>query len=557
MAKVFILPLALTLLVLSSTSFAQNWGLQQGLPFLPTGQSSAQPRRLQRGQQALSDCQINQLSANEPSIRIQAEAGLIEVWNPQEQQEFQCAGVTVVRHEIEPKGLFLPHYNNAPSLSYIIRGRGFLGLSGLGCADTYESGSPDQSFSEESRRSERGSENIRDQHQKVRRFHKGHVVAVPAGVSKWIYNDGEDRLTIVTLFDTNNFQNQLDETLRSFFLAGNPQGRGGEQGRHQETRRQHETSRRHHTRGSQQEQELGQNIFNGFDDQLLADAFQVEPETINKIQGQNDERGAIIRVEGDLDMLIPEWDREEQRGERRHGGQSRRHDWEREEQRGDRRHGGQGRRPDWEREEQRGDRRHGGQSRRQQNGIEQTICSARLTVNIDNPERADVFNPQGGRLTSINSQKLPILNFLRLSAEKVNLYENAIMTPNWKINAHSIVYFTQGNGRVQIANHQGQLVFDDMVQEGQLLVVPQNFVVLKRAGREGLEWVAFLTNDNAMSSPLAGRISAIRGMPIEVVMNSYGLSREEAQRLKYGRQELSVFSPSRRSEGRGEQFAIV
>lgn len=136
-------------------------------------------------------------------------------------------------------------------------------------------------------------------------------------------------------------------------------------------------------------------------------------------------------------MLIPEWDREEQRGERRHGGQSRRHDWEREEQRGDRRHGGQGRRPDWEREEQRGDRRHGGQSRRQQNGIEQTICSARLTVNIDNPERADVFNPQGGRLTSINSQKLPILNFLRLSAEKVNLYE--VITPShiWYTRIHN------------------------------------------------------------------------------------------------------------------------
>ncbi|XP_021752668.1 13S globulin seed storage protein 2-like [Chenopodium quinoa] len=542
MSRVFLLPLALTLLILSPTSLAQL-GFQLGQsPFLPSGQSSPQHSRLQRGQQALNDCQINQLSANEPSIRIQAEAGITEVWDPKEQQEFQCAGVTVIRREIEPKGLLLPHYNNAPSISYVIRGRGLLGLSSLGCADTYESGSP-EFFSEESRRSERfeesrrserGSEEMRDQHQKVRRFHKGHVIGLPAGVSKWVYNDGEDRLTIVTLYDTNNFQNQLDDNLRSFFLAGNPQGRGGDQ-----SGRQHESSRRH-TRGGQEE--MGQNILSGFDKQLLADAFEVESDTISKIQGENDDRGAIIRVEsGELEMLIPEWDQEEQRSERHHrGGGSERSE---EEERSERHHrGGRGRQSE---------------SSRPHNGIEQTLCSARLSVNIDNPERADVFNPQGGRLTNINSNKLPILNYLRLSAEKVNLYKNAIMTPNWKINAHSIVYFTKGSGRVQIANHEGELVFDDMVQEGQLVVVPQNFVVLKRAGQDGLEWVALLTNDNAMSSPLAGRISAIRGMPIEVVMNSYKLSREEAQRLKYGRQELSVFSPSKRSERRGDEYAIV
>ncbi|KAL2921336.1 13S globulin seed storage protein 3 [Bienertia sinuspersici] len=509
-----ILPLALTLLILSPTSLAQQWGIQQGqIPFFPSGQS-AQPRRLQRGQQALNDCQINRLSAKEPSIRVQAEAGVTEIWDDNDQQELNCAGVTVVRVEVEPKGLLLPHYHNAPSLSYIVRGRGLLGVSIPGCPETFESAAPQQS---ESRRSERGSEAERDQHQKVRRFHHGHVIALPAGVTRWVYNDGEETLTYVTLYDTANFQNQLDDNLRSFFLAGNLYGRGGqEQERHHHSRQQHdEPSRRSHHRGSRSSSEEGQNILSGFDQDLLGEAYQVDSETINKIQGRNDERGAIIRVEGDLELLVPEYDQEEQRS--RHGG---------------------------------------GGGRRYNNGVEETLCSARLSGSIDNPEKADIFNPQGGRLTSLNSQKLPILSFLRLSAEKVNLYQNGIFAPNWKINAHSIVYFTKGSGRVQVASNEGRLVFDDNVQEGQLLVIPQNYVVLKKAEREGLEWVSFLTNDQAMNSPLAGRISAIRGMPEEVVMNSYGLSREDARRLKYGRQEISVFSPSQQSQRR-EKYAIV
>lgn len=252
----------------------------------------------------------------------------------------------------------------------------------------------------------------------------------------------------------------------------------------------------------------------------------MERETINQMQGQKDNRGNIIRVERDLKVLSPEWDVEEEeiRSERRHHHRT----------------------------------RDGGGGGWNGNGFEETFCSARLRENIDEPRKADVFNPQGGRLASLNSHKLPILNFLQLSASRVKLYQNAILTPHWKINAHSICYVTKGTGRVQVVNHQGNLVFDDMVQEGQLLVIPQNFAVVKRAGREGLEWIEFLTNDQAMISPLAGRISAIRGMPDEVVMNSYGVSREDARRLKYSREELTVLSPSvTGSERRGEEYAIV
>lgn len=92
-------------------------------------------------------------------------------------------------------------------------------------------------------------------------------------------------------------------------------------------------------------------------------------------------------------------------------------------------------------------------------------------------------------------------------------------------------------------------MFDEQVKEGQLLIVPQNFVVLKKASEQGFEYITFKTNDNAMHGQLAGRLSAIRAMPNEVLMNSFGISRDEAMSLKFGREESTVFSPSHRSGG--------
>ncbi|KAL2463591.1 13S globulin basic chain [Forsythia ovata] len=89
------------------------------------------------------------------------------------------------------------------------------------------------------------------------------------------------------------------------------------------------------------------------------------------------------------------------------------------------------------------------------------------------------------------------------------------MAPHWHVNAHSMIYITQGSSRFQVANCQGKLVFDGEVKEGQIILVPQNFVVLKKAGKQGCEWVAFKTNDNAMTTFVAGRLSAIRAMPVE------------------------------------------
>lgn len=121
--------------------------------------------------------------------------------------------------------------------------------------------------------------------------------------------------------------------------------------------------------------------------------------------------------------------------------------------------------------------------------------------------------------------------------------------PHWNINAHSIVYVTRGRGRVQIVGNQGRLVFDGEIRQGQILFVPQNYAVIKKAQNEGLEWIAFKTNSNAMVSQVTGKASALRGIPENVLMNAYRISKQDVKQLKFKWNQMGIISPgSGRSE---------
>ncbi|GAB2210196.1 hypothetical protein Drorol1_Dr00015456 [Drosera rotundifolia] len=466
-------------------------------PWPCLGQTSQETGwRHQRVQAQEGRCDIRRLTATEARRRIRAEGGVTEIWDAEDQQ-FRCAGVAALRHVIEPGGLFLPSYTNAPYLTYVVQGSGIQGVIMPGCPETYQSV---PATTRQGRRGEGGEgRSVGDQHQKVVRIRKGDVIASPAGVVQWTYNDGDTAIVSVTLLDMSNSQNQLDRNIRGFYLAGNPQR--GEHGRQERQERSERGERGE--RGSEKESS-GHNILSGFDEELLAEAFGVDIETARKMQGRNDDRGNIIRVKRHgLKILSPELEEKE-----------------------------------WK--EQRGRRRY------EDNGLEESICAMKFRHNIDKSTHTDIFDGNGGRASFLNSQNLPILKFLQLSAEKVVLNENAMMVPHWKINGHGIMYITRGSGRIQVVRDNGELVFDDRVQEGQLLVIPQNYVAMKKAGREGLEWVGFGTSNHPMISPLSGRLSIIKAIPEEVLMNSYDISREQTRRLKSsGRQEMTLFTPGR------------
>ena len=132
-----------------------------------------------------------------------------------------------------------------------------------------------------------------------------------------------------------------------------------------------------------------------------------------------------------------------------------------------------------------------------------------------------------------------------------------MLAPHYNLNSHSIIYITSGNSRLQIARNDGTSVFDSVVREGQLIVVPQDFAVLKKAGEQGCEWISFKTNDNAKTTQLAGRFSFLRALPDQVVANSYEISREQAKELKYNRQEGVVFSSTSESTRQKGMSALL
>ena len=121
--------------------------------------------------------------------------------------------------------------------------------------------------------------------------------------------------------------------------------------------------------------------------------------------------------------------------------------------------------------------------------------------------------------------------------------QDAIYVPHWNRNAHSVIYVVKGRAQVQVVDDFGQTVFHDELKQHQILTVPQNFAVVKRASSsEGFEWVAFKTNDNAQISPLAGQTSVLRAIPADVLANAFQLSREDVSELKSNleQQEITI-----------------
>ncbi|XP_062097538.1 prunin 1 Pru du 6.0101-like [Humulus lupulus] len=461
---------------------------------------SARSRTAQYGDK--NECQLNNLEAREPDHRVECERGMIESWNPNHEQ-FQCAGVALLRLTIKPNGLHLPSYTNGPQLIHVIRGRGVLGTMFPGCAETFEEAQVSVGG---------GRSSQRDRHQKTRRINEGDIIALPAGMAYWSYNDEDQPLVTVNLIHVINNDNQLDMSPRRFYIAGNPHQEFPESILTQQGRRFSE-ERQQRREEEKEQQGLPNNVFSGMSVNLIQEAFNVDSETARKIQNQNDFRGSIIRVEGKLDLVKPQRSRQEQEQEMR--------------------------RQELQQTEREHARREG-----RDNGLEENLCTMRLRENIGDPARADVFSPQAGRLNTVNSYNLPILSYLQLSAERGFLYNNAMYSPHYNINAHTIIYAIRGRARCQVVDNNGRSVFEGELRQGQALTVPQNFALVKQAGNEGFEWVSFKTNDRAKVNQLAGRVSYMWAMPEDVIANSYQISREQARRLKYNRQEASLFATS-------------
>nr|CAA70333.1 pre-pro-legumin [Sagittaria sagittifolia] len=541
-----------------------------------TGSSSQLGRKHgMQGRQQRDECsRLDRLNQLQPSWQLQSEAGFSEVWDHNE-NELQCAGVSVTRHTIHQQGLLLPSHSNSQRVVYVVEGEGIGGVVIPGCSETFTSSEQEQGPYSSSPRGQSGQfpgglqqafSSQGDQHQRVQQLRKGDVLTIPAGFATWAYNNGDRPLILIVFLDFGDSANQLDSTPRRFFLSGGQQQqgqsqtqiRGGQSGRGQGQQQQ-----QHGYRGSSSvsEQFPEGNLFDGFDVDIIAQSFGVNYETAQKLKSSSQQhQGFIIRVERDLQVARPtqreaqEWfqsQTEQGAGQIRRAGSR----FQPFQQGGGRpsspfQQGGTGGVSPY----QQGGRgsppyQMGGQSGRGSygplsNGIEESICNLKFKVNIGNPIHADVYSREGGHLTTLNSFKLPILSYLQLTVEKGHLRQNALVSPHWNGNAHSVMYAIRGNARVQIVDNSGRAVFDDMVNEGQVVVVPQNYAVVKQAVNDEFEWISLKTNDNAMVNQITGKNSVLNGIPEDVLVNAYQLSRDEVKELKQNRhQESLVLTP--------------
>ncbi|CAL9043336.1 unnamed protein product, partial [Musa banksii] len=90
-----------------------------------------------------------------------------------------------------------------PRLVYIVQGRGIIGTVFLGCLETFPSfQQPKQIWEQETGKE---CQRFRYEHQMIH-CHEGDIIALPARVTYWSYNNAEDSATVVaitvTVFDT-------------------------------------------------------------------------------------------------------------------------------------------------------------------------------------------------------------------------------------------------------------------------------------------------------------------------------------------------------------------
>lgn len=429
-------------------------------------------------QQFPNECQLDQLNALEPSHVLKAEAGRIEVWDHHAPQ-LRCSGVSFVRYIIEYQGLYLPSFLNTAKLSFVAKGQGLMGRVIPGCAETFQDSSVFQQgspFGEGQGQGQQGQQ--QGQGQGFRDMHQK-VEHIRSGDTIATHPG------VAQWFYNNGKQPLVIVAVMDLASHQNQLDRNPRPFYLAGNNPQGQSWLR--GRGQQPQN----NILNGFSPEVLAQAFKIDVRTAQQLQNQQDNRGNIVRVQGPFGVIRPPL---------------------------------RSQRPQEE----------------ESNGLEETICSARCTDNLDDPSNADVYKPQLGYISTLNSYDLPILRVLRLSALRGSIRQNAMVLPQWNANANAVLYVTDGEAHIQVVNDNGERVFDGQVSQGQLLAIPQGFSVVKRATSDLFRWVEFKTNENAQINTLAGRTSVMAGLPLEVIANGYQISLEEARRVKFNTIETTL-----------------
>ncbi|KAH6770119.1 hypothetical protein C2S52_014922 [Perilla frutescens var. hirtella] len=125
----------------------------------------------------------------------------------------------------------------------------------------------------------------------------------------------------------------------------------------------------------------------------------------------------------------------------------------------------------------------------------------------------------------ITAEDSPLIDKIGLSPSLVRLEPETILNPSYSME-HRIIYVIKGQGRIQIVGLNGARVLDEIVEEGQLIVVPKFFVAALLANHKGLEFFCVSTSSRPLSKQIAGNTSPYKALSSSVLEAALNVSPE-------------------------------
>ncbi|CAI5531656.1 unnamed protein product [Closterium sp. Naga37s-1] len=377
----------------------------------------------------------------------------------------QAADVGAAMITVESQSLALPSYSDSGQVGYVLSGEAMAGLlSPMGAPTT------------------------------VRRLREGDAFVIPRGWARWVWNNGQQPLRIVSLADTS---------------------KGPSAGRYTAF----------HLMGAQKERFGG--ILHGFSRDLMAQAWDVEEKDVQQLLEAQKETSFVKvtpQLRAELEKLVNSHEQAAVLDEE-----------EIEE----------------EEEEEGNDQPHYGKGAKRSVSI-----FADFTYNLK-ARQPDIYVKRGGTVTMANGYKLPAFRKVGFAVARFSLEGNAMTAPRWLANAAAMVYVTKGKGRVEIAYPDGRQALRHDVKEGDFVVVPASFPHAALAYGEGLECIAMIPKSRPQAGFLAGANSVFRMLPASVQRAAFNADEKLLEKLRATRQSEFGILPPRKSKGEEEEMPVL
>ncbi|CAI5944752.1 unnamed protein product [Closterium sp. NIES-64] len=398
----------------------------------------------------------------QPKEKFRGTGGRVEVWS-EDFKQLEAAEVGAAMLTVESQSLALPSYADSAQVGYVLNGEAMAGLiSPMGAPTT------------------------------VRRLREGDAFVVPRGWARWVWNNGQQPLRMVTLADTSKGPCPCRYT--PFHLMGaQKEGFGG--------------------------------VLHGFSKDLLAHAWDVEEKDVQQLLDAQKETSFVKvspQLRAELEQLVTRLEQTEVLDEEGEIGEE------------TEAYGGN-------------DQPHFGKGAKRSVSI-----FAEFTYNLKT-RQPDIYVKRGGTVTMASGYKLPAFRKVGFAVARFSLEGNAMTAPRWLANAAAMLYITKGKGRVEIAYPDGSQALRHDVKQGDFVVVPASYPHAALAYGEGLECIAMIPKSRPQAGFLAGANSVFRMLPRTIQRAAFNADEKLLEKLRATRQSEFGILPPRKSKGEGEE----